>query len=264
MQLCPIVDRKRGIKVKRLQRIVLTLLLAISAPAFAFDTVDEQIDHYLDVLKNGSFESKVQMLKRLQWSGLTDPRMYNPIKSRLEHAAMSSRSLNKSERSLLSHMIRALGYSGDERNSYILISIKDFSADKKLRNHAGKALVQLEKFKRWNQLIADNDFDISGKSVEVTTYMKMLSTDDFMIQRLAARAIFHERQKDMDLLALTAEKLEGLYLRQGLDREAQDTVAWLCKAVGEYASWQYDDLLSNVARNSPYKAVRKHAAKYAP
>lgn len=251
--------------MKWLQRIAFTLLLAISASVLAFNTVDEQIDHYLDVLENGSYESQVQMLQRLQWSGLTNHRLYNQIKARLEYSALSAgKSVNKRELNLLAHMIRALGYSGNDRYRNALDNIKNFSKNNKLRNHARKALVQLDSFIHWNQLVADSDFHVTGKSVEVTTYMKMLNTDDVMVQRLAARAIFHERRKDTELLALTAEKLEGLYLQPGLNREAQDTVAWLCKAVGEYANWQYDELLSKVAKNSPYKGVRKHAAKYVP
>ncbi len=251
--------------MKWLHWIALSLLLAIGAPAFAFSTIDEQIDHYLDLLENGSYESKVQMLERLQWSGLTDRRLYDPLESRLRFAAMQSdKNMNKKERALIGHMIRALGYSGNERYRSMLINYKDFSASNKFRGYARKALAQLNQFKHWNQLVADSNFSVNGKPVEITTYMKMLNTDDVMVQRLAARAIFHERQKDMDLLALTAEKLEGLYMRQGLDRDAQDTVAWLCKAVGEYANWHYEELLSKVAKNSPYQGVRKHAKKYAP
>ncbi len=82
--------------MKWLQWITLSLLLAISATAFAFETVGEQIDHYLDLLENGSYESKIQMLERLQWSGLTDHRLYDAMKSRLNFEAMSSgKSLNK-------------------------------------------------------------------------------------------------------------------------------------------------------------------------
>ena len=251
--------------MKRLQRIAFTLLLAISTSAFGFDTVDDQIDHYLDVLENGSYESQVQMLKRLQWSGLSDHRLYNQIKARLEYSALSAgKSVNKRELNLLAHMIRALGYSGNDRYRNALDNIKNYSKNNKLRNHARKALVQLDDFIHWNQLVANSDFQVTGKSVEVTTYMKMLSTDDVMVQRLAARAMFHERQGDKDLLALVAEKLKGLYLEQGLNRQAQDTAAWLCKALGENSSWQYDELFSDVAKNGPYKRVRKHAAKYVP
>lgn len=250
--------------MKRLQWIGLSLLLAFSAPAFAFYTVEAQIDHYLDLLENGNHEDKIQMIERLQWSGLTDRRMYDPLESRLRFAAMQSdKNMNKQERALIGHMIRALGYSGNERYRNMLINYKDFSASNKFRGYARKALAQLDQFKQWNQLIADSNFSVNSKPVEITTYMKMLSTNDVMVQRLAARAMFHERQQDKDLLALAADKLEGLYLRRGLDKQAQDTVAWLCKAVGENGNWEYSDLLSNVARNSPYKGVRKHAKKYA-
>lgn len=250
--------------MRRIHWIGMAILLAINLPASAFSTVDEQIDHYLNIYENGSYDSKVEMLKRLQWSGLSDRRLFDPMERYLGfQAMMSDKHLNKPERALLAHMIRALGYSGNERYRNILSNIKDHSKSKKLKGHAKKALIQLEKFKRWNELIAASDFMIEGKSVEVATYMKMLSTNDVMVQRLAARAIFHERHRDPDLLAMTAKKLETWYLRMGLGAEAQDTVAWLVKAVGENNSGEYDQLLQRIYQGTHYKKVKKHAKKYA-
>jgi len=242
---------------------VALLLLGCFTPAHAFTTVDEQIDHYLNVYYNGEHSAKITMLKRLQWSGISDPRLYYPIEQQVRLLGMYARSKLKSpDRELLAHQIRALGYSGNDRYRNILKSIMDFSKNNKFRSHAKKALIQLDKFKYWHQLIADSDFSIEGKSAEVTTYMKMLSTDHVMVQRLAARAMFHERRQDVDLLALSAEKLERLYLQPGLDGEAQDTVAWLCKAIGENGNWEYGELLKRVVKDTPYKKVRNHAKKY--
>ena len=244
----------------------LALLFLLCAPGLAFDTVEQQIDHYLDILENGELDSQVEMLKRLQWSGITDRRLFDPMEQEVRFQAVvsSSKSMNKSELARLSHMIRALGYSGNERYRNMLISVRDFSKNSKLRGHAKKAAIQLDKFKQWNRMIAESDFKVEGKPVEVATYMKMLDINDVMLQRLAARAIFHERQKDDDLLDMAAQKLANLYLQPGLDREAQDTAAWLVKAVGEYDNRRHRELLSRVAKDSPYKNVRKHAKKYAP
>ncbi len=42
------------------------LLLLVNVPAFAFDSVDEQIDHYLVILETDNYANKVRMLERLQ------------------------------------------------------------------------------------------------------------------------------------------------------------------------------------------------------
>lgn len=243
----------------------LTLLFLVFAPAFAFDTVDEQINHYLDILENGSLDSQVEMLERLQWSGLSDRRLFDPIEQVVRFKAImsSSKNMKKAELARLSHMIRALGYSGNEHYRNMLNSVRDFSKNRKLSGHAKKAAIQLDDFKDWHSVMARSQFKVESKPVEIQTYMRMLDTDHVMVQRLAARAIFHERRKDDDLLTMAAKKLERLYNRPGLGREGQDTAAWLVKAVGEYGSWQHENLLSRVAKDSPYKSVRKHAKKYA-
>ena len=242
--------------------IGLIFLLVINVPTYAFNSVDEQIDHYLGILEDGSYAFKVQMLERLQWSGLSDPRLYDEVERQLFEKYLRA-GLDKEAIGLLSHQIRALGYSGNEKYRNSLAQIKKKSTNEKFRRHASKALNQLDKSKSWNKLIADSSFTVEGKSVEVATYMKMLSVDDVFVQRNAARAIFHERQRDPDLLALTAEKLEQLYMQDDLDNQTQDTAAWFCKAIGESGESEYGVLLSKVAGNTPYKKIRNYAQNYA-
>ena len=247
--------------MKKLKWFGLMFLLIGYLPAYGFSSVDEQIDYYLGVLATGSYTSKIEMLKKLQWSGLSDPRLYDKIED--EPAKQYLRSdLDKQNIGVLAHQIRALGYSGNEKYRNTLEQIKKSAANKTLRKHASKALIQLDKFIAWNKLIIASDFAVEGKSAEVATYMKMLSVDDVFVQRLAARAIFHERQQDTDLLALVAEKLKGLYIQDGLDGEAQDTAAWFCKAIGQSGKPEYMGLLTKVNQNTPYKKIRKHSLKF--
>ena len=106
-------------------------------------------------------------------------------------------------------------------------------------------------------------FPIAGKAVEIGAYLKMLSVDNPYVQRLAARAIFHERRQDADLLALAASRLEANYQDPELPVASQDTLAWLCKALGQSGSLIYQDLLTQVSTGSPHEKIRKHASKYA-
>ena len=238
------------------------LLLLVNMPAYSFDSVGEQIDHYLKILEKGGHASKVQMLERLQWSGLSDPRLYDEIEKQLLEQYQNEE-LDKYENSLLSHRARALGYSGNEKYRNSLAQVNKAAFQKRVRQHAKKALSELDKYKNWNRMIAESDITIEGKSVEVTTYIKMLNVNDTFVQRQAARAIYIEFQKDPDLLALVADRLEGLYLKDNLDKQVQDTAAWFCKALGRNAPWDYGELLSEVAKNTPYKKIRKYARQYA-
>ena len=239
------------------------LILSVSyLPAYAFTTVDEQIDHYLKVMETGNYASKREMLERLQWSGLSDPRLYDEVEKQPARQYLTA-GLSKQTIDLLSHQVRALGYSGNERYRNTLMEIKKDASSSKLRGHARKALIWLDRYIVWNKLIADAKINVEGKNAEVATYMKMLSVDNVFVQRIAARAIFHEKRRDPDLLALIAEKLEAVYIRNGLDKEAQDTAAWFCKAIGQSNELVYGELLSKVAGATPYKKIRKYAKQYA-
>jgi hypothetical protein len=241
--------------------IGLLVITTCSPSAQAFSTVDEQIDDYLEILEyNTSY--KREILEQMRWSGITDVRLYDEVEKQLLAGYLRT-DLDKSSRGMLAHLTRALAYSGNNKYRSTLELVRTDAAISKVRNHAKKALIQLDDYIVWNDLIADSDVNVEGKHVEEATYMKMLSTDNVMVQRLAARGIFHDKQLDPDLLALAAEKLRGLYWKPGLDSEAQDTVAWLCKAIGQSGWLEYKELLSRVAAKSPYKKIKKYAKKYA-
>lgn len=237
------------------------LLLIFSLPLAAFDSVDEQIDSYLGILNGSDHAARIEMLKRLQWSGISDARLYDPI----EELPLREIELAEPERAQfddIAHRIRALGYSGNEKYRPTLERLSKEAANKKLRKHARKALTQLGQFGTWNEKIAQSNIDTSGKSAEVATYMRMLDTNDVMVQRLAARATFHERRMDQDLLDLTAQKLKGLYAQPGLDGQTLDTAAWFVKALG--MSGRYTDMLVEVNQATPHKKLKKHSSKYIP
>lgn len=241
----------------------LIILALLSTSGFAFETVDEQIDHYIKTLSKTNVNGKIKMLERLQWSGLTDPRFYDVIESNVLEQYLRD-DLSKNERKVLGHLIRALGFSGNEKYRATLKLVKEESYVHRNRGYAKKALGDMNRFGPWNKLVAESNFTAEGKSAEIVTYMKMLNTDNPSVQKLAARAIFHEEQNDNDLLVLTAEKLKAMYLKEGLDREAQDSAAWLSKALGQNGGEEFITLLIEVVDKTPYKQIRKHAAKYVP
>lgn len=238
------------------------LLLALtSLPVAAFDSVDEQIDHYLGILEDSPLRAKVEMLKRLKYTAITDPRPYDEIeKAPLDEYL--NKQLDKVTLSDVGYKIRALGYSGNPKYRNTLTTIMNDSPNKRIRSYAQKALVDLGRYEHWNRLIAETDPGVEGKSAEITTYFKMLNTDDPFVQHLGARAIFEGRQTDPDALALIAEKLEPLYAQPGLDGQRIDTAAWFIKVLGQ--SGEYGDLLARVNQATTHEKLKKYSSKFIP
>ena len=235
------------------------LLLIVSLPAWSFDTVDQQIDHYLGILAGDNHNAKVEMLKRLKWTAITDPRLYDEIEKAPASQGFEKK-LDKLTIADLAYKIRALGYSGNPKYQPTLNSISKDAPIKKLRKHATKALVDLKRFEQWNRQIAQAEIGQQGKSVEITTYLKMLNVEDTLVQRFAAKAIVDGALRDPDLLNEVAAKLQGLYTAPGLDKRVQDTAAWFIRALGD--SGDYRDLLTEVNQNTPYKKLKKYSIKY--
>ena len=234
-------------------------LLMACLPAYAFNTVDEQIDHYLGILAGDNLNAKVHMLKRLKWKGLSDPRLYDEIvKAPFDQYLIKK--FDKPTLVDLGHKIRALGYSGNPKYQPTLATIMNYSPNKKLRKYAQKALVDLDRFTRWNQQIAESEVQVEGKSVEITTYFKMLNVADSNVQRFAAEAIFDANLQDSELLDAVAEKLKMMHAQPGLDNLAMDTAAWFIKDLGQNGG--YRDLLTEVNQNTPHKKLKKHSIKY--
>lgn len=228
-------------------------------PAYAFDSVDEQIDHYLQVLANDNHKATLYMLTRLKWTAITDPRLYDEIeKSPLNHYL--TKKLDKLTLSDAAHKLRALGFSGNPKYRATMSTIMNDSPNKKLRVHAQKALVDLDRFERWNNQINEAEAGVEGKSVEITTYSKMLNVEDTVVQRFAAKAIVDISLQDSDLLDLVAEKLKAMYANPNLDNREQDTAAWFVKALGQNGG--YTAFLTEVNQNTPHKKLKKHSIRY--
>lgn len=247
--------------MKKIKLVGFLLALIMSVPALAFSTIDEQIDSYLQTLDQSSVAAKRKVLERLQWSGLTDARLYDEIEKTILSQYQTKQ--KKTELKLLFYYVRALGYSGNEKYRSTLNEVHASAAHRNTRKYAKKALADFDRYVSWNELIANSEAGVTGKSAEITAYFKMLNTDNAPIQRMAAKATYHQQLQDNDLLQLFKNKLEAMYLKPDLTKLQQDAGAWFSKAIGQSEQVEYGEFLTTVVENTPYKQIRKHAAKYA-
>lgn len=243
-------------------RFILTLLIVcLSLPAMAFSSNAERVDSFVKLLNSSDYKGQEQMLNRLQWSGLSDPALFDVIEKRLlEHYKVQG--LDSSIRKVMAYHVRALGYSGNDKYRATIAEVRQNAVDSTVKKHAKKALTDLSRWSQWHSLMTLEPIPTAGQSIEVATYLQMLDTENVYVQRLAARAIFHERITDSQLLNKAVEIIRSQYMDGGIDGQAEDTIAWLCKAVGLNAPSQYRAFLSEVSEQSPSRKIAKYALKY--
>lgn len=238
--------------------IFLAVYFLMSTAVFGFSSQEQRVNHYLQILDSGSTAAQIQMLDRMQWAGMSGPEFFDEVEKRLI-AEYRNEDATMDQMKVMAYMTRSLGYSGNQKYLETLSLLASDAYSASVKRHAKKAKENLPEFAHWNEAVARSSLVAANKPVEIETYMKMLSVDDIYVQRLAARAIFHEHQTDSDLLEMAAVRLKAVYLQDDLDAQAQDTAAWLCKALGESVDGTYNPLLMEVAENTPHRKIEKYA-----
>lgn len=238
------------------KKLIPLLFAAVSMSAAAYQSKDEQIDAVLKVMQTGSQERKETVLERLQWSGLSDPRLYDVLEADLL-ANYQEKQYESDKRDLMAYEVRALGYSGNPKYKPTLELLTKKAVESNVKRHAKKALRDLNTYISVQRELSQVVIEQAEKPFEIQTYIRMVQTDDSFTQRLAARAAFHETIRDPELMSLFAEKLESMYMNPDLDALDQDVAAWMCKVLKLHS--EYTALLTEVAEKSPHRKIQKYA-----
>ncbi len=245
-----------------MKQIALAFLLCVASLSQAFASNEDQahIDRLIEKVTSLNHNAQIQALKQLQWSGVSSSKLYDPIAEALQTQFEEKNTTGKGK-DLAAYRIMALGYSGNDKYIEQLESIASDKSKKRFRRYAKNALKHFDNFQAWNKGIQEIDVDTKGLKLEKAVYYRMLSSNDSGIQRLAARAMFHEKTRDPILLDKTAEVLEQQAFSH-LGTESQDAVAWFCKVLGQNGGGEYRDLLSRVIAETPHPKIAKYASKY--
>ncbi len=231
-------------------------LLAMSSMANAYSSDDEQIDEVLAIVSSGSQQRKEQVMERLQWSTLSDARLYDVFEQDLL-ASYEELSFEKDKIRTLAYKLRALGYSGNEKYISTLDLIIKQSKNNKLKRYARKAKADFPNFLAVQNSLMNVSYTNAELPSEVVNYIRLLKTNNSFAQRQAAKAAFHEYQKHPELLEEMAKLLRNTFLKEDLDKQSQDMAAWLCKAL--IRAGGYDDLMKQVSEKTPYNKIKKYA-----
>ncbi len=239
--------------------LLMVAALLLAAATAQAETRAELADRYVQILTEAPVPSQIEAVRALEWLGLSDPRVFDPVEKNLLARQGDD---SKEGADYAGYLARALGYSGQEKYRATLTQVAAGAASKKLRRHAQNALHDLDAYLRWNPLIANTASDDAGKPVEVNALANMLRSDEPGLHRLAAKRIYQVRIRDPDLLGLLETQARSAATRPVAPGDELDTAAWLLKALAATGLPQYQPILATAAASGGHPKLRKYAEKY--
>jgi hypothetical protein len=217
-------------------------------------TPDEDLEQYVKIFSgHPAFHSEAA--DTLEWKGLSDTRLFDIIEQRLQSDYVAANN-DRQEKNRVARYMRALGYSGQQKYA---ATLQKYVRDPIYGRYADSALKDIPIYQKWNVIISNRSAFDPKYSDDTNRIMNMLRSDDIFLQRIGAKRVYFTTQdKDVyDFLAtLVSSKLQQSNYG---DREAQDTFAWMVKALGGSKDPKYVALITEVANTSRSSAISRHA-----
>lgn len=252
---------------QHLTRLLLVPVCALGGAAQAAgESVSEhevEIQDYIEIFQRDSFQVHHHAIGELEWTGISDERVYDPIAARVKQALEESggrpSKLSSSRIDELSWYAKALGLSGNAKYRPLLEKLVQ-SDSNTLNYHAEKGVEFLEQFSEWNPIIAEGVEDAPPGKLGEWRARNMLQSDIPELIRVGAKRIYHEYPWEQDLLQTANGILLEHYENPG-DGLMIDALAWICKALGRSGEDAYRQTLEKVVESSPSAKLRKYARK---
>ncbi|VAW90117.1 hypothetical protein MNBD_GAMMA17-1643 [hydrothermal vent metagenome] len=239
----------------------LGLLLAATYSAGAMADAAEfesEIKGYQKTLEKGSFVSKKRAIGELEWLGISDERVYEPLEELILAEIMTA---DRKVAKQVTYYIKGLSFSGNKRYHATLKKVVDEAENRHLIKHSLKAIARLDNHILWNPVIAaDLDKAAAGEN-DIWRVKNMLSSDMVELQRVGVKRVYREFGSDPLLLATVKELLLAGYKKSDKSRAHIDLMAWSCKVLGASGDTAFLEVLQEVADNAEHKKVKKHAIK---
>ncbi len=230
----------------------------ISAGALA-ESRAELTKQYATIFESGTAPEQMQAAKRLEWLGLSDPRIFGPAERNLLDRISAT---EKESANYAAYMAHALAYSGQEKYRDALTQAANGGANKNLRRHATEALVELKNYARWTPLIADTSNSDPALSAEVNGFGSMLRSSETDLHRLAAKRIYQGRIRDAGILMLLESRAREAATKPVGTKNEIDVSIWLLKALAATGDPKYRPVIESAATENSNRKVQKNAKKF--
>ena len=201
--------------------------------------------------------------RRIKWSGISDTRLFDPIETRL--LEIINGKLKRDDTQYVSWLVQLLAFSGQTKYLPTLQGIQDGSIGKglppKLLRHTESSIAVLPDFNRWNPIIYANLDQVTEGSLERQRVINMLNSTEDSLVRVGASFVYDFYFSDKEIVELVNRLLLEKHSQATNNDELSESVAWLCKALGETDNPEYVATLEAVKSNATVGSVKRWSDK---
>jgi len=238
----------------------LTILMVINGTVFAQADHSEDVNKFLSMLGSKSIKTRIDALKYISRSHLSDPMLFNFIEKRLlEEYQLNTNNLDHIDE--MAWLCKALASSGNEEYRKTLQKVTDTTSVQKLKKYAKQSMDLIKEYARKNKMLAENKYTKDGMSPKAAKHMTMLKSDEISMIKDAAKELCRSIIDDQRVYDAASEVLLEMYKQKSLSKENIDTLAWLCKALGASGMEKYKTVLDEIINDTSSEKLKKHATK---
>lgn len=238
-----------------------TMITCLTFSSLSLAATSPVLDAELEKFKS-DFGSKTDdlnvLFKRLSWTGITDPSLYDIMKERIQKNYM-----NKTENGIEANafLIRSMALSGDMKYYDFFIYILKSDAPKKLRRHAKMAAHRIKGFTVSNPVIArNNEKATTQDELNRMRVLNMISSDVGELAAAGANHVHEEYPNDLKMVSAVNDRLLSSYSGKHEDDDLR-ALTLMCVVVGNSGFTQYKSTLDKISNAANVQTKLKSAAK---
>lgn len=197
--------------------------------------------------------------RRIKWSGITDPRLFDPIEADVLAGYATARTGDEVQ--YQSWLVQLLAFSGQEKYRATLQQVLAGTPNSKLKRHTESSLRVLPDYARWNPVIAAGTAEVPADAIRRKRVTNMLTAADHSLARAGASFVYDEYARDTAMTDLVRDQLVARSAAAQTDTEAAEAVAWLCKVLGASGNAAYAPVLAEVKQTARQPAVVRWSTK---
>ncbi len=235
-----------------------SLALASSLSSASPQDLEDEIQHYIKEMTKPELPEH-QLYVELEWSGISDVRLYDVIERRLleNYKKTGAGELDDS-----AWMAKALSYSGQPKYLPTLEKIYGEVYSQNFRKYLLKSIERLPNWTKWNPDLYKGLDAVPADRLKIARVINMLNSDYPKLRTVGGRHVWWHYTDNEELLDLTKERLIATYNTSGQDAFDIDAVAWLCKGLAKSGDSKYKPLIEKIAKDARNKRVRGYAKKF--
>lgn len=230
-------------------------------PTSANQNRSVEVDKFITMLESSLQNQRINAAKLITRSGLSEPRLFSVIDKKLlnEYDLYAQNPEHIDE---MSWMCKALASSGTSEYNTTLKKISQTASSKKLRRYATQSLNMVNEYTERNRILQDTSNSDPNLSPQINKYIRMLKSNKLRLKKDAAKSLYRGKYTEPALFDVVKDELlKGYKNMPAGDRNAADTMAWLCKALGASGNLKYKQTLVQVIKGTTNKTLKRYAQK---